>query len=143
MRDELQQAKSLLEKESYTCVLCRDGQVICHRERGVAPLLAHVRAGEKMNGFVAADRVVGRAAAFLYVLLGVEEVYAGVLSRPALAVLRRYGIVAEYGTLTDVIQNRAGDGFCPMEQAVLTAKEPQEALLAIERRLVELNQKKK
>jgi len=132
-----------LEKESYTCVLCRDGQVICHRERGVAPLLAHVRAGEKMNGFVAADRVVGRAAAFLYVLLGVEEVYAGVLSRPALAVLRRYGIVAEYGTLTDVIQNRAGDGFCPMEQAVLTAKEPQEALLAIERRLVELNQKKK
>ena len=44
------------------------------------------------RGFAAADRVVGRAAAFLYVLLGAGEIYAGVMSDTAADVLERFGV---------------------------------------------------
>ena len=138
MKADLQYAKTLLLGGSYTCVLCRDGQTICHRERGVLPLLEHVRAEETMSGFVAADRVVGKAAAFLYVLLGVDAVYACVMSRAALAVFEKHGIAASYDTLTEKIRNRAGDGYCPMEEAVWEIEQPEAARCAIEMRLAEL-----
>ena len=139
MKNDWMAAKALLLDGGYTCVLCGNGQTHCHRERGVLPLLAHVRAGEKLNGFVAADRVVGKAAAFLYVLLEIEELYVGILSRPAADVLRRYGIAVHCDTLTDMIRNRAGDGYCPMEQAVWQIEQPEQAREAIEARLAELN----
>ena len=43
------------------------------------------------------DKVVGRAAAFLYVLLEVKEIYAGVMSEGAADVLSKYGICSGYG----------------------------------------------
>ncbi len=138
MNKDIALALRLLEEENYTCVLCREGQTICHRERGVLPLLKHVRAEQTMSGFVAADRVVGKAAAFLYVLLAVDAVYACVMSRAALAVFEKYGIAVSYDTLTEKIRNRAGDGYCPMEEAVWEIEQPEAARCAIEKRLAEL-----
>ena len=78
-------------------------------------------------GFSAADRVVGKAAAFLYCLLKVSCVYAGVISEPALQVLQAQGIPVFYSTLVPAIKNRTGDGFCPMETAVWDLKDPKKA----------------
>ena len=47
---------------------------------------------------------------------GVQHVHADVMSEPALALLKAHGIKAEYGQLVDHIINRAGTGWCPMEQ---------------------------
>ena len=52
-------------------------------ERGVKPLLQWLDGENRVKGFSAVDKVVGRAAAFLYVLLEVKEVYAGVMSEGA------------------------------------------------------------
>ena len=90
----------------------------------------------------AADKVVGRAAAFLYVLLGVDEVYALVISESAEQVFQQFGIAYTYNEKVAAIRNRAGDGFCPMEQAVLHIEEPSKALSAIKRRLSELQEKR-
>lgn len=53
-----------------------------------------------------ADKVVGRATAFLYCLLGVSEVYPNVMRRPAAQVLARHGIAAHCGKLVEGIINR-------------------------------------
>ena len=66
-----------------------------------------------MRGGYAADRIVGKAAALLYVMMGVKGVFAEVLSESALAVLNKHGVHAEYSVLTPNIINRAGDGLCP------------------------------
>ena len=62
-------AKKLLEKNGYTCVLIKDEKEIFSFERGVKPLLNFIDKGEDFYGFFVADKVVGKAAAFLYVLL--------------------------------------------------------------------------
>lgn len=131
MTKDLIKAQTLLETGDYTCVVCREDTVHTATERGVKPLLNWLEEGLDLVQFSAADRVVGRATAFLYVLLGVKEVYARVMSRPAAQVLTTYGITAHPGKLVDGIINRKGDGPCPFEAAVLEIEGPQEALHAI------------
>ncbi len=84
---DLERAKSLLSGSEYTCVLCLDDMTFTSTANGIKPLNWWLRDGCRFEGFSAADRVVGRAAAFLYVLLGVKEVYADVLSESAIGVL--------------------------------------------------------
>lgn len=130
MEKDLEKAISLLEGE-YTCVLCRGEKVLATTARGVRPLLAWLDGDEDTRHFCAADRVVGRGAAFLYRLLGVKAVYARVMSEPAVQVLREGDILACPQQVVPGIINRKGDGPCPFEAAVLEIREPEEALKAI------------
>lgn len=131
MNTNLLKARDLLESGNYTCVVCREDLVHTTTARGVAPLLHWLDSGVDLTGFSAADRVVGRGAAFLYCLLGVEEVYARVMSHPAAEVLRLHGIRAQADTFVGGIINRKGDGPCPFEAAVMDIHDAQEALEAI------------
>jgi len=131
METNLEKARSLLDTGKYTCVVCRDNQIHTTTDRGVAPLLFWLETETDLNGFSAADRVVGRGAAFLYCLLGVKEVYAQVMSEPAAEVLRAYGICAQAGTFVEGIINRKGTGPCPFEAAVMDIRDAREALTAI------------
>jgi len=131
MTKDLTTACALLSSGDYTCVVCRGEKTYTATDRGVAPLLNWVNTGLDLQDFSAADRVVGRATAFLYALLGVTAVYARVMSRPAAAVLERYGIAAHAGTLVEGIINRRGDGPCPFEAAVLEIEDAAAALEAI------------
>ena len=138
MDSDLQQAKNELAAGGYTCVLVKGKTVHTSRERGVKPLLIWLGDGTDLEGFAAADKVVGKATAFLYVLLRVRAVYAPVMSEPAIAVLREHGIWIEYDMAVPAIFNRARTDFCPMERAVRDINQPAEALAAIRQRLAQL-----
>lgn len=135
---DLINARALLDAGQYTCVICRDNATHTATDRGVKPLLNWLDAGLDLPGFSAADRVVGRATAFLYCLLGAKAVYARVMSRPAAEVLEAHGIHWEAGQLTDGIINRKGTGPCPFEAAVMNITDVQEALSAIRAKLAQM-----
>ncbi len=78
-------------------------------------------------------------AALLYVLLGVKELYAEVLSRAGAEVFSKYKIACEYGELTEQIINRNGDGICPVEKAVQEIDDPALGLKAIKNKLALLS----
>ncbi len=130
--------KALLAEENLTCVLSDGNRLIKSRERGVKPLIGFIESGKSFKGFTAADKVVGKAAALLYALMGVSSLYASVISEGALTVCKSFGISVEYGTLTQNIINRRGDGFCPMEQAVADISDPQTAFNAVKEKLKNL-----
>ena len=138
MKTDLQTAIELLTEETYTCVLCKGDSVYTSTERGVKPLLMWFDNGSRFKDFSAADKVVGKATAFLYVLLCVKEVYAPVMSEGAVSVLMENGISVQYDTLAKNIINRMGTGICPMEDAVKDVSEPKAAVAAIKTRLAEL-----
>ena len=138
MRSETENARAFLESGGYTCVVCRGDITYTATERGVKPLLSWLDGGTDLTGFCAADKVVGRATAFLYCLLGVEEVYAQVMSRPAAQVLEAHGIVVQVGQLVDGIINRRGTGPCPFEAAVMDIDDAEEALIAIRAKLAHM-----
>ena len=131
----------MLKSGEYTLVLFDGKMVFTDTKRGVKPLLDLLDGNTDLTGFSAADKVVGKAAAFLYVLLNVREIYADVISSNALSVLEEHQIPVVYGTLTDKIKNRAGTGFCPMETAVLYEDIPEKALDKIREKAKELAKK--
>ena len=135
---DLEKAKEILVTGGYTCVLCRAEKIITSNRRGVAPLMELWEAQRDVTGFSAADKVVGKATALLYSLLGVQAVYGAVMSRSALAVLEAHGIAVTYGQLVDAIRNRTNTGFCPMETAPRDIHDPKDAPQAIQNALVQL-----
>ena len=135
----MEKARQILEEKGYTCVLRRDEILHTATERGVKPLVRWLTEGTDFRGFSAADKVVGRATAYLYVLLGVKEVWAGVMSEAAAEVLSRHGITAAQGKLVPNIINRQGTGICPFEEAVLEIHSPEEALIAIREKMTRMN----
>ena len=138
MEKDLEIAISLLTGER-TCVLCRGEWVLTTDRRGVRPLLDWLDSGTDLRGASAADRVVGRGAAFLYRLLGVKAVYARVMSQGAARVLEEGGVAAFPEKVVPGIINRRGDGPCPFEAAVEDIARPEEALAAIRRKMEELS----
>ncbi len=130
--------KLLLESGGYTCVLVKDGEVFTSKKTGVAPLLEFAESGKDFSGFSAADKIVGKAAALLYVYLGVAEVYGEVLSKSAEEVFKNHKIMYTYGDMTDIIVNRRGDGPCPMEQTVREISDPTAAFNALKEKLIQL-----
>ena len=72
MNVDLNMAQSILEQDGCTCVLCNGETVYKSHRRGVAPLMGWLESGTDLKGFSAADKVVGKATAFLYCLLGVK-----------------------------------------------------------------------
>lgn len=141
MTENMKKAVSMLNEQALTLAAVNGNETITSRERGVKPLLALIDGGKTLEGYSAADKVVGAAAAYMYVLLGVRELYANVISRRAAEILEKYGIEFEYGTLAEAIKNRAGTGFCPMETAVFEAVSPENALMLIRAKLKELSRR--
>ncbi len=132
---DLMQAIELLRSGQYTCVLIHSQLCLTTCLRGVRPLVQWLRSGTVPAGFSAADKVVGKATAFLYCLLGAKAVYANVMSRGAKEVLERSGIYAQCAELTDHIENRTKDGICPFEAAVQDIENADQALDAIYRKM--------
>lgn len=131
MSDKLKQAIELLHKEKCSCVIVQGEKPYLFHQRGVKDLYELLTSGGNLlDHAVIADKVIGigKGAAALMILGGVDEVYTVVLSEPALQLFESSGMKGRvsYTTLVPNIINRAGTGLCPVEtlcQPCLTAEE--------------------
>ena len=124
---DLEKAREIYSSGEFTCVLVKGDNIITSAENGIKPLLKFIADSEDYSGFSAADKIVGKAAAFLYAKLGVSAVYAEVLSADGKRILETNGITCEYASLTEQIINRKGDGLCPMELTVKNTEDTETA----------------
>ncbi len=128
---DLERAKSILDKENYACVVVKGDEVITSNLLGVKPLISFVNEGKDLTGYSAADKVVGRAAAFLYSKLNIKCVHAKLISESAFDVLESNGIEYSYEEVVPNILNRTMDDYCPMEKSVLNTYDIDEAVVNI------------
>lgn len=135
----LSRAKKVLVSGMFTCVACKGGTVFVSEERGAGPLISWIDGKDDLSGASVADKVVGKGSAFLYAILGVAEVWAAVMSDPALKVLKRYGIAATCETVVPEIKSRSRTRRCPYEDATWDIDDPAEALAAIRKKRAELS----
>ena len=138
--NDLQIAKQNLS--GHTICLCKDGNCLYSESRGISPMMDFISAGVDLAGYSVADLVVGKAAALLFVRCGIKRVFAKTLSKSAEKILRHYGVDCEYGLLTEKIINRAGTDICPMEKAVASTDDPEEAYEVLKNKLAELKSAK-
>lgn len=135
--NDIDKVKEVFSEGGYSCVLGRGNSVFTSRERGIKRIVDFCGESGAYRGFSAADKIVGRAAAFLYARMGVAHVYAQVLSVGGEKVLRKYGIEYEYDTLCSEIINRTGTDVCPMEKAVRNVEDCEEAYRVLLKKVTE------
>jgi len=126
----MKQLIDILHNESLTLVL-KNANGTIHRftQRGVKDLLTLVTENPQLlHNALIADKAVGKAAAACMVTGGVRQVYANVMSEPALALLRTHGVLADYGQLVDHIINRDGTDWCPMERLSRDVDDPKDII---------------
>jgi len=127
---------------SHSLALCRDGKLITSDKRGVSALLELIDGGNDLRGYSAADIIVGKAAAMLFVKLGIKELYAKTLSAAGEKYLKEHGIVFTYGEKCENIINRDKTDICPMEKSVIDTDDFNEGYVRIKNRLNELRKAK-
>lgn len=134
--NDIDRAIQLLNEKSVA--LCFNDNCITMNERGIKPLILLIESGRDFSEYSAADKIIGKAAAFLFVKLRVKAVYGSVMSRGAVEVFEKYAIPYSYSTFTEKIINRKGTGNCPMEEAVCDAVDPNDAYDRVLQKLLEL-----
>ena len=120
--------------EKCSCIIGNEDDIRVFRERGVKDLYRLLKEEpEFLKDAFIADKVVGKAAAALMVLGGVKNIFAAVISTPALEFLEKAGITIEYTQKVPHIVNRTQTGWCPLELRCYEMKTPEECLQQIEK----------
>lgn len=125
--------------DEYSCVITIGDKQYKYVESGVKPLLQQISLPEMMQGAFVCDRVIGKAAALLMVYGGACEVYTRVISVHAQKVFESYGIKCNADKVVEYIINRSGDGMCPMEQLCLDIDLPEDAYVALLKKVASFN----
>jgi len=125
--------------EDKTCILVKDTITFCDNQKGIKPMMDFISKGFDLKGFSVADKIVGKAAAMLFIYSGISNVYGEVMSISAMNLLDNYHIPYQYKIKTDVIINRKGDDICPMEKAVSNIFDIQQGYLVLRKQLDNLN----
>lgn len=134
----------LVQQHEYSCVAARETIFYQGTGLGVKPLITPMRENRQFfQGAEVADKIVGKAAAFLLVLSGAKAVYGDIMSKGAVEVLEQRGIDYCYVTLVEFIENRTGTGMCPLEQSVKEETSPEKAWDKIENTIAELMKQSK
>lgn len=130
--------KHLVQHDGLKVVAVKGGDVIgSGRGKGILPLLNLVdELGPELEGGSVADRVIGRAAAFILLQAKVKGVFGQTLSTEAESLLQAAGLEVAGDERVPFIMRPDGLERCIMEQQVLGITEPAEAVDRL-RRFVE------
>ena len=120
--------KSMLinKLKDVSLVIYKDNQVQTYSEHGIVPLLLYLD-NNNFKGTYAFDKTVGRAAAYLYVYGDAQYVYADVMSKPAIEILKQHNVKYEAKKVVAEIQNKDKTGLCPFEELTQNATSPAQA----------------
>ncbi len=132
---DLEYAKEVFRKKRLAFVIVKDKEILAEsREKGVTPFL-HTVQRKNVEGASLADKVVGKAVAFLSVYAGIASVYTKVISSPAGEVFQDYDVHVEADEVVPMIKNRKGDDQCPIEKMILTCETPEEAYTVLKKKV--------
>ncbi len=125
----LRHAARRLEVSDAACIIAPPGDTVrMLTGSGIAPLVRALRAdGACFRDNTVADKILGLAAAMLFVHGNAAAVYGEVMSESADRFLTAEGIPHAAGKLVPHIVNRTGDGVCPMEARAEACTSTQQA----------------
>lgn len=136
---DIELAKNALS--GYSIALCRNDEVITDDGRGISPMMKFIAEDRELSGYSAADVIVGKAAAMLFVKAGIVCVHAITLSEAGKEFLEAHDIPCTYDSLTERIIDRSGTDICPMEKTVADIWDPETGYETLERRIAEMRSK--
>lgn len=108
--------EKLYETKASLVVLYKNGEIKEYYQNRIKDIKEILQKDKlALKDAIIADKVIGKVAASILTVAGVEAIYADVMSKPAISVLEENKIEFQYHSLTDYVQNNDKTGMCPME----------------------------
>lgn len=124
-KEQKEQTIGLLFAEKCSCVVRNGDEVRIFRERGVKDLYRLLREEPQLlDGAFVADKVVGKGAAALMILGGVEELFADVVSRAALDLLAAAGKRSPTRSPCPISSTVQATGYVPWSSSAPRRRRP-------------------
>jgi len=132
--EDVDLARSLLEEDKWNLVIVKRGRVVFSSgERGIAPFFGAVQSiGKGLHNAAMADRIVGLAVAMLCIHSRIASVYGQVVSRAALDMLKKKGVVVDSRNTVSHISNYDGTDLCPFEKLAGSCQKPAQLMAALQ-----------
>jgi len=126
---DLELARLRLKGKGLSLVVVNNGKVIFETEsHGIKGIFEAIELlGKKLTGSSVADRIVGRAAAFLCVYFRAAAVFAVTISVEGVKVLKDNKVFCQFEVCVPNILNRKRNDICPFEKLAFTFATPEEA----------------
>lgn len=123
-----------------TVIIYKENQVVYTSEfRGVRPMMDYMKVyGPSREPLTVVDRIMGRGAVMLAVLINAKSIKTPIISETALALAKIHGLTVEADKVVPYIINREGNGRCPIETSVLDIEDVQEGYEAIKGAIAKL-----
>lgn len=133
MPTDLNLAKNRLIQKDLSLVIVKDAKVLFETEsHGIGDLLKAInQIQNQMKGSSVADRIVGRAAALLFIFSGVQAVFAVTASDGGIEVLKKNSVFCEYESRVTSVLNLKRTDVCPFEKLVAKLSSPEKAYEAL------------
>lgn len=126
---DLEIARRDVKEKGFTLSIVRGGErILQSNSPGISVLVSAIDEDRfRFKRASVADKILGRAAAMLFVYSEISCIYASVASQDALAILKRFDISFECKRIVKRIMNRNKSSICPFEKLVLEVDTPEEA----------------
>ena len=127
--NDLKIAKNWLEKNDLSLVIVKNGKLVFEtKEKKILGFIDAIeKIGDNMNGSSIADKVVGKAVAFLCIYKKANSVYAKILSEKAKHLFEQWNIIFEYDSLVQEILDTNQNNVCPFELKAKNLNSPKKA----------------
>jgi uroporphyrinogen-III synthase len=130
MQSSLEKASLLVRSGTAVFAFVSANAVITSSKNGLRPLFELIEQGKCLSDGVAADKIVGFAAAVLLKRLGVRVLFAQNITERALRFLRENKTQIAYENIIPAVLNKNG-GTCIFEAALWNTEDYNEALAVI------------
>lgn len=119
---EIEELKNILiQKKASLVVAYADGQIKEYYQNRIKDLISILKQNEQaLQGSKVADKVVGKVAASIMAVAGIQELYADTISKLAIPVLENARIKYYCNNIVEYIKNNDKTGMCPMEEKYQT-----------------------
>jgi len=130
---DLEIAKLKLIEKGLSLVIVKNKKVIFEtKKQGVNGLLEAIeKLNQELDGASVADKIVGVAAAMLFVYSGVSSVFALTISEGGIRMLKDNNIAYMFEKKVPNIMNRSKTDVCPFEKLAIASETAEEAYVKL------------
>jgi hypothetical protein len=113
-------SKLLESSPKLTCIILENDKIIfTSTKRGVQPIIDFYNEAKSYSNITIVDRIIGKGAMMLALLVNAQLIYTPVISQDALELANHHGLKCNYSEVVPFIKNRNQTGRCPIESSVL------------------------
>lgn len=113
------QMLDMLNEQGLSLLVYNNGELTTHANRGIQDLLQLISEHpERLDGAVAADKIIGKSAAAIMIVGGVKEVHTNLICTPARELFEKEGVLVFATEEVPMILNRDKSGMCPMDTQI-------------------------